>query len=82
MTARNEIREKIAIATKMLLAERMIGPFGHCSARVPDTDLFAILGHKDNHVKDASEISSEICLQNHSFFWVISGHPEAYRGTH
>tara|TARA_Y100001970_G_scaffold10031_1_gene11872 strand:- start:286 stop:999 length:714 start_codon:yes stop_codon:yes gene_type:complete len=59
MTAKSEMREKIAIATKMLLAERMIGPFGHCSARVPETNLFAILGHKDDHVKDASEITSD-----------------------
>lgn len=54
-----EIREKIAVATKILLAERMIGPFGHCSARVDGTDLFAILGHKDDHVKDASEIGPD-----------------------
>jgi L-fuculose-phosphate aldolase len=54
-----EIREKIAVATKILLAERMIGPFGHCSARVPDTNLVAILGHKDDHVKDASQITSD-----------------------
>tara|TARA_B110000014_G_scaffold245158_1_gene216908 strand:+ start:448 stop:1161 length:714 start_codon:yes stop_codon:yes gene_type:complete len=59
MVTTSEIREKIAISTRILLAERMIGPFGHCSARVPGTDLFAILGHKDDHIKDASQITSD-----------------------
>ena len=54
-----EIREKVAISTKILMNERMIGPFGHCSARVEGTDLFAILGHKDDHVKNISEITPE-----------------------
>ena len=54
-----EIREKIAVSTRILMSERMIGPFGHCSARVEGTNLFAIMGHKDDHVKDITQISPE-----------------------
>ena len=36
-----ELREQIATATRILVRERMIGPFGHPSARIPDTDLVA-----------------------------------------
>ena len=54
-----EVREKVAISTRILMSERMIGPFGHCSARVEGTDLVAIMGHKDDHVKDITQVSPE-----------------------
>ncbi len=46
------LRVKIATSTRILVRERLIGPFGHPSARVPGTDLVAVLGHTHDNVKD------------------------------
>ena len=43
---------RLATATRILVREHMIGPFGHPSARVPGTDLVAILGHTHDDIKD------------------------------
>lgn len=50
-----EIRQKIATSTKILVKERMIGPFGHSSARVEGTDLIAVLGHTHDDIKDLGQ---------------------------
>lgn len=50
-----ELRHKIATSTRILVNERMIGPFGHSSARVPETDLIAVLGHTHDDIKDLSQ---------------------------
>ena len=59
MTSNNEaiavLKDKIATSTRILVRERLIGPFGHPSARVPDTDLVAVLGHTHDDVKDLAE---------------------------
>ena len=49
------LKEKIAISTRILVRERLIGPFGHPSARIPGTDLIAVLGHTHDDVKDLAE---------------------------
>ena len=48
----NALKAKIAVSTRILVRERLIGPFGHSSARVPGTDLVAVLGHTHDDVKD------------------------------
>jgi len=50
-----ELRHKIATSTRILVKERMIGPFGHSSARVEGTDLIAVLGHTHDDIKDLSQ---------------------------
>ena len=52
------LKEKIATSTRILVRERLIGPFGHSSARVPDSDLVAVLGHTHDDVKDLAETDS------------------------
>ena len=49
------LKEKIATSTRILVRERLIGPFGHPSARIPGTDLVAVLGHTHDDVKDLAE---------------------------
>ena len=46
------LRVKIATSTRILVRERLIGPFGHPSARLPGADLIAVLGHTHDNVKD------------------------------
>ncbi len=46
-----ELSHKIVLATAILERERLIGPFGHPSLRVPRSDLIAILGHTGDHVR-------------------------------
>lgn len=50
-----ELRQKIATSTRILVKERMIGPFGHSSARVDGTDLIAVLGHTHDDIKDLGQ---------------------------
>ncbi len=50
-----DLKEKIATSTRILVRERLIGPFGHPSARIPGTDLVAVLGHTHDDVKDLAE---------------------------
>lgn len=52
------IKEKIAVSTRILVRERLIGPFGHPSTRIPGTDLVAVLGHTHDDVKDLAETDS------------------------
>ncbi len=52
------IKEKIATSTRILVRERLIGPFGHPSTRIPGTDLVAVLGHTHDDVKDLAETDS------------------------
>ncbi len=52
------IKEKIAISTRILVRERLIGPFGHPSTRIPGTDLVVVLGHTHDDVKDLAETDS------------------------
>ena len=54
-----DLKEKIAISTRILVRERLIGPFGHPSARVPGTDLVAVLGHTHDDVKDLAETNPD-----------------------
>ncbi len=53
------IKEKIATSTRILVRERLIGPFGHPSTRIPGTDLVAVLGHTHDDVKDLAETDTE-----------------------
>ncbi|MCY3924634.1 MAG: class II aldolase/adducin family protein [bacterium] len=46
------LKSKIAVSTRILVRERLIGPFGHSSARLAGTDLVAVLGHTHDDVKD------------------------------
>lgn len=48
----SDLKDKIATSTRILVRERLIGPFGHPSARIPGTDLVAVLGHTHDDVKD------------------------------
>ncbi len=52
------IKEKIAISTRILVRERLIGPFGHPSTKIPGTGLVAVLGHTHDDVKDLAETDS------------------------
>lgn len=54
-----DLRRRVAVATKILTKERLIGPFGHPSARVPGTDLVAILGHTRDHVSDLAATGAD-----------------------
>ncbi|WP_419850764.1 class II aldolase/adducin family protein [Candidatus Poriferisocius sp.] len=54
-----DLKKKIATSTRILVRERLIGPFGHPSARVPGTDLVAVLGHTHDDVKDLAETDPE-----------------------
>ena len=51
----SSLKDKIATSTRILVRERLIGPFGHPSARIPGTDLVAVLGHTHDDVKDLAE---------------------------
>ena len=55
----DDLRGKVAVATKILTKERLIGPFGHPSARVPGTGLVAILGHTRDHVSDLAATGAD-----------------------
>lgn len=54
-----ELRHKIATSTRILVKERLIGPFGHPSARVPGTDLVAVLGHTHDDIKDLGQTNAD-----------------------
>lgn len=55
----DDLRRRVAVATKILTKERLIGPFGHPSARVPGTHLVAILGHTRDHVSDLAATGAD-----------------------
>lgn len=55
----DDLRRKVAVATKILTKERLIGPFGHPSARAPGADLAAILGHTRDHVSDLAATGAD-----------------------
>ena len=41
-----ELKEKVALATRMLVVQGIIGSSGHVSARIPGTDL-VLIGSRD-----------------------------------
>ena len=49
------LKDKIVTSTRILVRERLIGPFGHPSVRIPGTDLIAVLGHTHDDVKDLAQ---------------------------
>ncbi len=51
----SSLKDKIATSTRILVRERLIGPFGHPSARIPGTALVAVLGHTHDDVKDLAD---------------------------
>lgn len=52
-------KHEVAAATRILAREKMIGPFGHPSARIPGTDLVAILGDTHFSVKLLTEVTED-----------------------
>jgi|688.fasta_scaffold17915_3 ribulose-5-phosphate 4-epimerase/fuculose-1-phosphate aldolase len=55
----NETKLEVAAATRILAREKMIGPFGHPSARIPGTDVVAILGDTHFSVKLLTEVTED-----------------------
>ena len=52
-------KHEVAAATRILAREKMIGPFGHPSARIQGTDLVAILGDTHFSVKLLTEVTED-----------------------